>query len=457
MNDTLRKNVSYAFAAQSVSLLVGCVTNLVLPRILGATDFSYWQLFCFYATYVPCLALGLNDGVYLRWGGKDRARMDLAALKSQLVVGMVLQAGLASLAGAAVLAAVGDPARKWVLLAVLAYFLVYSCHNYLGYLFQASNETDVYSRSLILNKLFYLAAQILLLALGAAGVFVLIPFYILSYGLALGYLLARIRPDFAGVTCSLTTGLAECRRSVRTGFSLMVSNICAMLVLGAGRQLIDLRWGVLAFGRVSFSLTLINFALTFISQLSMVLFPALRRAQDGQLAGVYQTMERRLDLLLPLIYLFYFPGRWLLTLWLPEYEESIAWLPLVLPICYFDCKMNLMGSTFFKVMNRQNQLLRINGATIGVSLALGLLGAYVFNSMEFVIGGMVTAVILRSTAADWAVRKALGIPDCRYRVQDIALAALFLGAGRWTPWWCAMLLIALAAGARAVSLRRCRA
>ena len=444
---SLKRNFSYAFAAQGVALAVGCITNLILPRVLGAEDFSWWQLFTFYATYIPCLALGINDGVYLRYGGKDKSQLDPAALRSQFWVGAAFQLVLAAALGALLGLAVADPQRRAVLLGALAYFWLYSCHNHLGYLFQARGETDVYSRSVIWSKGAYLAGQCLLLAAGTAGVADLMALYIGSAGLGFLYLWARIRGEFRGAGLRFALGAAECRRSAGAGISLMVSNLCAMLVLGVGRQVVDLRWGVLAFGQISFSLTLINFGLTFLSQVSMVLFPALRRVSGDQQAVYCRRLEEGLYLLLPWIYVLALPGRALLEWWLPEYRQSLAWLPLVLPICYFDCKMNLLGNTFLKVLNRQTQLLKINLATILASLALSAAGAWVLDSMVWVVLGMAASIALRSVWAGRVLRRALHLPGRGYDGRDLALAAVFLAASLALPWgWVTALMTLMAAG-----------
>lgn len=448
---SLKRNFSYAFAAQGVALAVGCITNLILPRVLGAEDFSWWQLFTFYATYIPCLALGINDGVYLRYGGKDKSQLDPAALRSQFWVGAAFQLVLAAALGALMGLAVTDLQRRAVLLGALAYFWLYSCHNHLGYLFQARGETDVYSRSVIWSKGAYLAGQCLLLAAGTAGVADLMALYIGSAGLGFLYLWARIRGEFRGAGLRFALGAAECRRSAGAGISLMVSNLCAMLVLGVGRQVVDLRWGVLAFGQISFSLTLINFGLTFLSQVSMVLFPALRRVSGDQQAVYCRRLEEGLYLLLPWIYVLALPGRALLEWWLPEYRQSLAWLPLVLPICYFDCKMNLLGNTFLKVLNRQTQLLKINLATILASLALSAAGAWVLDSMVWVVLGMAASIALRSVWAGRVLRRALHLPGRGYDGRDLALAAVFLAASLALPWGWVTALMALMAVGRALA------
>ena len=62
-NSSFHKNLTYAFLAQGVLFISSSITNLVLPKVLGVEAYSYWQLFVFYANFVPLLALGLNDGI----------------------------------------------------------------------------------------------------------------------------------------------------------------------------------------------------------------------------------------------------------------------------------------------------------------------------------------------------------------------------------------------------------
>lgn len=64
------KNILYAFLAQGIALFLSVLMSLIVPKILGVEQYSYWQLFIFYTGYVGFFHFGLNDGVYLRLGGQ---------------------------------------------------------------------------------------------------------------------------------------------------------------------------------------------------------------------------------------------------------------------------------------------------------------------------------------------------------------------------------------------------
>lgn len=432
MDGRLRRNVCFALLGQGAALAAGGVGSLVLPKALGAEAFSYWQLFLFHASYLPCLALGLNDGVYLRYGGCERARLDLAALKSQLVAGLLAQGCAAAAAGGCALALLRDPWRKGMAAAALVYYLLYTCHNFLGYLFQACGEAEVWAKSLLLDRGLYLAALGALLALGRAGLWQLLGCYLAAQGCAALYLIGWMGSAFVRAKCSLAVGRAEWRRSVRAGWSLMLANLCSMLVLGAGRQVADLRWGVQAFGQLSFALSLVNAGLAFLAQVGLVLFPALRRMEAEGCAAAFRRMQKRLFLLLPAVYILYFPCAFFLKRWLPDYAASLACLPALMPICYFDCQMHLVGATFLKVLGRQDQLLRINLTAVGVCTLCSLAAAWGLDSVYGVACGMSLASACRCLLAQRALRKTLGGPA--RGLWDAGLAAVFVALAGRAPW-----------------------
>ena len=79
------------YLAQMAQMLLSIVMSVYVPMIVGLKEFSYWQLFIFYSSYVGMLHLGLNDGVYLRYGGCKLAEKEKNLISNQLWVSMVFQ------------------------------------------------------------------------------------------------------------------------------------------------------------------------------------------------------------------------------------------------------------------------------------------------------------------------------------------------------------------------------
>ena len=62
--------------------------------------------------------------------------------------------------------------------------------------------------------------------------------------------------------------------------------------------------------------------------------------------------------------------------------------------------MQLLYSTYLKVLRKEKILLYINGVAVCVSLGLSVIGAYLFHSLEFIAWSLLVAIAIRSIIAE---------------------------------------------------------
>lgn len=398
-----------AFLSQGVSLLVSAATSLVVPKALGVTEFGYWQLFLFYSTYIGFFHFGLNDGVYLLNGGSLRNDVDKRDLNSQFIVGVVFQSliAFAVVLLSSSLSLEGN--RAFVIVAVSIYMVIYNALYYLGYMFQAFGETRLFSRAVLVSRVSFIIPLATLLLFGVSDY----RFYVLgqigSQCIALVWSMCKAKDVLNAGLLSLSSSVCLAFRSVRVGIKLMLSNIASSLVLGILRFVVDAKWGIEVFGQLSLSLSLVNFILAFVSQVGMVLFPALRRADRNELKKIFSYMQDVLALGMPACYGFVQPVIALLSLWLPAYKESLIYLIYLLPVCVFDAQMSILGTTYLKVLRGERALLLLNMGAVSVSAAGAVFGIGIFDSLEIGLLSVVLAIALRSIAAEAITATIMGI------------------------------------------------
>lgn len=379
----LRKLISdlfVAFGAQGVSFACSVVTTLLVPKILGVEEFAYWQLFVFYTSYVSVFQLGLNDGVYLQHGGESRGTIDKGLIRGELRIGLAYQLVAALMIVLYGLCFEEDDGRAFVIVAAAVYLLLSNITYFISYVFQAINETKVASFSTIVNRSFYLIPLIVCVLMRVDSFRVYLFFYLLAQGLSLAYCLWKGRFFLSSKPIALFRAVKETFASMRVGVVLTIANISGMLIMGMARIVIDNVWGLSAFGEVSLSLSIVNFALTFITQASMVLFPALRTVDENSERAYYGKIRDGLAVLLPAAVLFYAPLRWLVGIWLPQYYDSLIYLAFLFPVCLFEVQTDLTVGTFLKVRNELKALLFINAAALLVTLLAQGVALLVFNT-----------------------------------------------------------------------------
>ncbi|WP_212741397.1 hypothetical protein, partial [Bifidobacterium moukalabense] len=149
----LLSDFSVAVVAQGLALLASVSVTLLLPKVMGVASFGYWQLFMFYATYVGFFHLGLNDGVYLINGGRNRSAINKSSILSQFFVAGILQTIFALVIVIAALFGNLPGERSFVIIMTALFMLPNNLALYIGYVFQAMNETKLFSFSSIVDRL----------------------------------------------------------------------------------------------------------------------------------------------------------------------------------------------------------------------------------------------------------------------------------------------------------------
>ena len=438
------RNLLVAFGAQGISMLASIVMSLLVPKVLGVYEFGYWQLFIFYASYVGFFHFGLNDGIYLLNGGEARERIDKSAIRSQYYTATLLQLVLACLIVIFTIIYIQESERSFVLICFSIYMVICNLASYLGFVFQAMNETRLFSFSVVLDRLAFLVPLLAMVVLRVSDFRPYVVAYLVSKTISLAWCCWEARDILSAPPLGAAESVRESVASIRVGFKLMVANVADMLILGVARALVDAAWGIEAFGRVSFSLSLVNFFITFVTQASMVLFPALRQSGEGERRAVYRGMRDAMEAAFPAVYALYFPMAWLLSAWLPQYAESMRWLAVLLPVCVFNTKMDVCCTTYFKVLRRERTLLAVNVVTVAASAVTSLVGVFALGSLEAVLVGAVCCIAARSAWSELALDRELGVARSPMLVPELLLTAAFvllalLLPGAWAlPAYCVL-------------------
>jgi O-antigen/teichoic acid export membrane protein len=259
---------------------------------------------------------------------------------------------------------------------------------------------------------------------------VFIFFYILSKFISTIFLLYKARKIIAAKSVTIKDAIKEVITDISIGIKLLLANIASLLIVGIGRLIIDDIWGVEMFGKLSFSLSLTNFFLLFVGQVSMVLFPALRRIDLKTQNRVYELIREMLSIFLPFVLVGYIPVKIFISLWLPAYVESVKYLALLLPICVFDAKMQILCNTYYKVLRKEKILLSVNVLAMMISVILCTIGGYYIKNVVAITVSMVIAIAFRSLISEIYLANLLGRKIIKKVISEVILVLFFM----YTAW-----------------------
>jgi len=198
------------------------------------------------------------------------------------------------------------------------------------------------------------------------------------------------------------------------------------LIIGIIRFSIENQWDISTFGKVSLSLSISNMLMIFVNAVALVMFPMLRRDSEEKYGRIYNVINGLLEVGVFGFMIIYYPVISLLSIWLPQYAESLAYLAVLFPMCVFEGKNALLLATFMKTLRKEKNMLIINICTLLFSIVSTYITVYVLKDLNYVVVSIVFLVAFRAIAFELFLSRYLEIQAVKNISIEIIVVALFV-------------------------------
>ncbi len=420
------KGFLHAFSANVIRLCISIILTLFLPKVLGVEEYSYWQLYLFYVTYTAYSSLGFCEGTYLKYGGKRYEELDKKIMASQFWTLAIYEICFGLVCGAVFTCFVGDADKRYL----LCLALVSSFFDILRYLLQcvlqATSRIQDFAKVMTAERILFFLFLSILVGLGYRSCHSCIFSEILARIVSMGYGMMVSR-DTVFVRFSFgKESRSESKELVEIGFKLLLANLASQLVIGIVRFMIEQRWGTIVFGKVSLTLSLSNMVITCIGAVSIVLFPALKNMDQDKLERLYGTMRMALTAPVLSVLLFYVPVKLVLGLWLPQYQDSLRYLAVIMPVSVYETRFYALINTYFKAYRKENQILFVNVITVLLSLAVSFCTVFLLDSLDLSVMVIVAVIVFKSVLSEWILKNYVSMDVLYDNLLEIALILVFI-------------------------------
>lgn len=417
-----------------ISMVISALVTLVVPKLIGVEEYGYWQLYLFYSSYVGFFHFGWNDGIYLKYGGKEYNDLDKKLFFSQFY--MLLSLQLLLMFFIFILSNIFSTGNKLFIFKMVALCMVIVNTRYmLLYILQATNRIKEYAQITIIDRILYCCLIIGFLTLGIKEYKLLIIADLIGKAISLIYAMSCCRDIVFNSISNLCFNFKETLDNINVGIKLMFANIASMLIVGVIRFSIERFWSVSIFGKVSLTLSVSNFLLTFINAVGLVMFPTLRRTNKKRLSSVYISMRDSLMVIILGALIFYYPAKVILSAWLPNYANSLTYMAILFPICVYEGKMALLVNTYLKTLRKEKVILRINLISLSLSVVLSFMSAAIFNNLNFTVLSIVIVLIFRCVLGEICVSKILKFSVNKDILLELIMTGVFIVSGWYINSW----------------------
>lgn len=423
---TIIKNISYSISSNLISFTISALLILVLPKFITLRDYGLWQLFLFYFSYVGFFHFGWEDGIYLRYAGKNYKDLNYKLFAGQVYSIIFFQIILGIVMFVLTRLFVEDIIKQNIIYTIILMMIIVNFNNFCNLIFQATNEIFQYSRLILVEQVSFFMFVLLSIVLGFNQYTNIIFCKMLSVILVALMGSYSIRDILLSKVYTWTEIRKEGFKNLNVGSKLMLSNIASMLILGIVRYGISEKWDIATFGKISLTLSISNFLMVFISSISVVVFPLLKNASPIKLASIYIDVRKGLSVILFGLLTSYYPLHSVFSFWLPQYKDSLQYMALLFPVCLFESRVALLINTYLKSMRQEKLMLKINIFAVFVSFLLTFLGAVILHDLNFTVFSIILVFAIRCTVAEIYLCKLLSLHSIKGIFYDILMVMVFI-------------------------------
>lgn len=422
----LLKNLNYTISANFFVLGTSLFLNLVVPKFIGVKEYSFWQLYVFYSSYVGFFHFGWLDGIYLKIGGAKYEDLDKRNLGSQfwylslsqLFIGLIIV--LYSVIG------LTENDKKIIFICTALNLITTNCRLFVLYIMQSTNRIKEYAQISRSDRYIYIVGVAIYLIFQGKSFVPLIIMDAASKIVMMVWGFYKIRDMLLIKVMPIRNLYSEIWNNIKIGSNLMISSIASMLILGISRLMIERQWSIETFGKLSFTLSISNMFMMFINSVSVVMYPVLRRSKEEGLPKLYTNLR---SLFVPItfsILLLYNPIKFILSAWLPEYSQSLVLMGILFPMVIYEGRMALLVSTYLKTIRKERIILVSNVATLLLSVSISFIAIFILKQLYLSVIAIIVALAFRCILAEKMLLSVMKMNLDAILLIEIGLTIVFI-------------------------------
>ena len=422
----VKKNVVLSVSVQMVSFFVSLILNLLLPKYVTEQEYSYWQIFLLYVSYVPLLHLGFLDGLILRFSQYEFDSLDKPLIRTQFKIFFVIEI-LFSSVGMIFAQLLFDGTARLLLSFISFAIVTTNLYTYTSYLFQLTNRIRKYAFLVLMLRVVLGGGCLALVVVGDVFFYEICLVYFVAHIAAIVWGCCHNQGLYCfGKSVPLREGWIDFKKNILAGLTLLAANLSSMLMVGGAKMVVQWNYDVLVFGQVAFAFNVSNLFLTFITAASIAVFPSLKRLDKDCLPEFYFRIRNSFSPFLFLSLVAYFPGFFILNYWLPSYRSSLVYLGALMPIVIYSSRILLLTNNYLKALRKEKILLMINCVSLVFAFAFFMLFAYASDSILLILLSLVAVVIAQSIFSELIVMKLLNKFQIRNFIAEFVLTVCYI-------------------------------
>lgn len=397
-NSKTVKDFGMVLSSNALILVSNILTGLVIPKLLGVTNYGYYKIFTLYLGYTALLHFGFVDGILLLHGGDDYDQLNRYKFRRNTKIFAILQTIVSCLIIVAALFFM-KVIYSFIFVMLGIDTITTNMTSYYQYVSQCTRRfkelsiRKVYQAGLkiLCTIIFFLlhmfkvindlSAYIYISCIVAIDVILLL-WYVYTY------------KDITFGKCEkFTNNIGEVVNYFKQGIILTVAFQVANLIFNLDRQFVSILYNTKTYAVYSFAYSLISMATTVIGAVSLVLFPNLKRKEKSRIIDDFSNNMSVIAILVFAAHIGYYPLCVFIKWFLPEYNSSLIYLKIIFPGLAISSCISTIIFTYYKVLDENKRYFIICCIVLALSALSNWVAHLIFHTASAISGASIITLL----------------------------------------------------------------
>lgn len=408
INKKFGKDLILVIISNGVKLLSSVLTVFFIPLIFSQQDYGYYKLFLLYISYVGIFHFGFMDGIYLYYAGKNYEDLEKATFRTYTKFITILQGIIALIVLGISLFLNGD--RQLIVILVGLNLIALNLTTYYQFISQITQRFKEFAVRNIIYTVFNVAliGSFYLLQINDYKLFLKL-IVLINFILLLWYVFS-----YRDITFGKSNKFKKENKNImlmyKLGIVLLLSNLVVSFFSTIPRQFVEILYPVEIypeiFSNFSFAYTLMGFTGVFLSAISLVIYPTLRKSNKEELKKRYNQLNSFVIVLVFILIAAYFPMNYIVKWILPEYKVALTIFFVLAPGIAISSAASVIMHNYYKSLDMNKEFLVIGIINLGVlTLLIYLLFIFVSKGILLIAVATVVAQLIWYLSLDLYLNK----------------------------------------------------
>ncbi len=420
----LKKGIVQVFLANIINLLFSVCNGFLLPRYLSMESYAGFKTFLLYTSYIWALHFGYLNGVYIRYGGKDKAELQGAGFRHTRKALFYFQAMV--MAGGI---AVAVMLRNMALLCAVISILPNSMVTLYKMAYQAVG--DFYQYRLLCNTTtaMTLSLNVASICFGIDNAY----WYIGIQLTAMSTVFLYYEWKFWTIGKTQTAGGQDRRRkwhgkrkkqgriqwvplwpeikqNISFGFAVMLGAYIGVWITGLDKWFVKMFCCLADFAYYSFADSMLKIVNTIITAFSATLYHYFCKEQDLEKVG---SLRRCILMVGAVTIAAIYPLRVFISFYLESYMEAVPIIIFIYAAQYFITVIHAVYSNLYQALGMRKMYLKRMATVLPIAFLLNFALGQIYGH-----GTKVYAAATLLSAVIWLLLCQKDLRQCRMMYKE---------------------------------------